>query len=216
MSTSTTIRAPRQRDAGRPLPPSPGTGGGALQAHFVVAILPRIERHARVYFRDRSADKREEAVAETVALAWRWFLRLAERGKDAGEFPSVFAAFAARAVRCGRRVCGQEKSKDVLSPSAQQRHGFCVERLPDVPTVGENPFAEALADNTQSPVPEQVCFRCDFPAWLLTRTERDRRIIADMMQGEQTSALADRHGMTAGRVSQKRREYHEDWERFCQ
>jgi hypothetical protein len=31
----------------------------------------------------------------------------------------------------GRRVCGQEKPKDVLSPRAQRQKGFAVEKLPD-------------------------------------------------------------------------------------
>jgi hypothetical protein len=209
MSSCIIVTAPRQRQAGRPLPP----GLEALQAHFL-AILPRIERHARCYFRDRGADRREDAVAETVALAWRWFVRLAERGKDARRFPSVLAMFAARAVRGGRRVCGMEAGKDVLSGLAQQRHGFRVEKLPDLSTLSANPLKEALADNTQSPVPEQVAFRLDFPAWMRTRTERDRRIIDDMMTGERTFTLADRFGISPARVSQLRREFCEDWRRF--
>jgi hypothetical protein len=46
-------------------------------------ILPRIQLHGDVYFRHRKPDRREEAVAEMIALAWRWFIRLAEQGKDA-------------------------------------------------------------------------------------------------------------------------------------
>jgi hypothetical protein len=57
-----------------------------------------------------------------VALLWHWHLRLAQRGKDVTRFPSALASFAARAVRSGRRVYGQEKDKDVLSPLAQTRH----------------------------------------------------------------------------------------------
>ena len=206
----------RQHKTGRPVPPSGGMGEGALQAHFL-SIMPQIERLARSYFRGvRCAVRREDAVAETVAICWREFLRLADRGKDAGEFPSALAKYAARGVRNGRRLCRQEASKDVLSPSAQYRRGFCVETLPEVHTSDDNPFTEALADNMQSPVPEQVAFRLDFPAWLLTRTERDRRMIPAMMIGERTETLADRFGMSSGRVSQLRSEYHADWERFCE
>ncbi len=148
MFTSTTVRAPRQRDAGRSLPPSTMTGEGALQAHFL-SILPRIERHARIYFRGvRCPGKREDAVAETIAISWQWFLRMAQRGKDAREFPSALASYAARAVKYGQRVCGQEKSKEVLSPSAQYRRGFCVGTLPDVNTSEGNPFTEAARRTT--------------------------------------------------------------------
>ena len=89
--------------------------------------MPRIERHGRVYFRGlKDADKLEEAIAEMVALSWKWFLRLVERGRDPARFPSAIAAFAARAVRSGRRLCGQERAGDVLSPLARRRRGFAV------------------------------------------------------------------------------------------
>jgi hypothetical protein len=91
-----------------------------------------------------------------VGVFWKWFLRMAQRGKDATHFPAALASYAARAVRCGRRVCGQETSKDVLSPLAQQRRYFTVGSLPQYETLRHNPFMEALADNTISPVPEQV------------------------------------------------------------
>jgi hypothetical protein len=40
-----------------------------------VAILPRIERHARISFRDiRCPGKKEDLVAETIALSWAWYL----------------------------------------------------------------------------------------------------------------------------------------------
>jgi hypothetical protein len=87
--------------------------------------------HARIFFRHITCpDTKAEKVAEAVALAYLWFVRLAERGKDATEFPSVLARYAATAVKHGRRVCGVEKAGDVLSQRAQQRHGFRVERLP--------------------------------------------------------------------------------------
>jgi hypothetical protein len=61
---------------------------------------------------------------------WRWFVRLVEQGKDPLSFPIALASYAARAVKCGRRLCGQPKGKDALSFLAQQRHGFGVEPLP--------------------------------------------------------------------------------------
>jgi len=66
-------------------------------------------------------DARENAVAETVALTWKWFVGLVQKGKHPEEFVSVLAAYAARAVKSGRRLCGQEKSKDVLSPLANRK-----------------------------------------------------------------------------------------------
>jgi hypothetical protein len=106
-----------------------------LHAAFLT-ILPRIELHGHVYFRHvRCPFKREDYIAEMVALSWKWFLRLAKRDKDATAFPSALATFAARAVRSGRRLAGQERARDVLSPVAQARHGFVVVKVPDHETL---------------------------------------------------------------------------------
>ena len=64
-------------------------------------------------------------------------------------------------------------------------------------------------------MPDQVQFRLDFPAWLRTRTQRDRRIINDMVMGQRTLDLSKKYGISPGRVSQVRREFHDDWQRFC-
>ena len=187
-----------------------------LQAAFIALILPKVLSHGRVYFRHiRCRHQQEELLAEMTGLCWKWHLRLAERGKDAARFPTALATFAARAVRSGRRACGQERGRDALSPSAQRRHGFLVSALPEVSTLSDNPLCEALADNTRTPPDEQCAFRLDFPAWRLTRAERDRRIIDELMAGERTLDVAGRHGLSPARVSQLRREFHTDWARFC-
>jgi hypothetical protein len=186
-----------------------------LHARFQ-ALLPRVERHARVFFRHlRCPDRKQDAIHETIALAWQWFVRLAEQGKDASQFPSALADFAARRVNGGRRLCGKEKANDVLSPAAQQRRGFTVSPLPDGSSLLGNVFDEALADNTVTPIPDQVIFRLDWPAWLRTRTARDRRLIGAMALSERTQALARTFGISPGRVSQLRRAFHADWELFC-
>ena len=201
---------------------------GSLQAAFLT-ILPRIERHALVYFRGlRCPHRKDDAVAETVALTWRWFVRLVERGKDPLAFPTVLAAYAARAVRCGRRLCGQGSGKDVLSPLARQRHGFAVEGLPNSVRAAhedrygvaggqrrQDAWEERLRDNTQTPVPEQVQFRLDFPAWLRTLTSRERRLVREMANNERTKDLSGRFDVSPARISQLRHELHNSWLIFC-
>jgi hypothetical protein len=191
-------------------------------------LLPRIETHARLRFRGIPCDdRREEAVANALALAWSWYVRLVRRGKDPSQFASALAVFAVKAVNAGRRVGGGESGNDVLSFLAQRRHGFSVEPLPHTTRTGHerlyaipggqrqhDAFEEVLQDNTHTPVPDQVQFRVDFPAWLATRSDRDRRLAIDLMRGEPTGEAAHRRGMTAGRVSQLRREFHADWRRF--
>jgi hypothetical protein len=95
-----------------------------LQSRFLT-IKPRIETHARIYFRGiRCFHEKADRIAETVALAWKWFKRMAKRGKDATQFPSVLATYAAKAVKSGRRIAGQLKTRDVMSERTQQRKGF--------------------------------------------------------------------------------------------
>ena len=96
----------------------------SLHASFLL-ILPRIRTHGQVYFRSLDREKREELICEMVALCWRWFVRLAENGKDASLFPSALATFAARAVRGGRRCAGHERARRALfvRPAAARLHG---------------------------------------------------------------------------------------------
>jgi hypothetical protein len=162
-----------------------------------------------------------------IGLCWKWFLAMDRRGKDARHFVSTLATYAARVVNSGHRLCGQQKSRDVLSPLAQRRHGFRVESLSaSTRTHYEDLYGvidgqrrldlveDRLHDNTVSPVPDQVAFRLDFPAWLKTRSERDRRIIANMACDERTSDLARKYRVSPGRISQLRRDDQTDWQRF--
>ena len=66
----------------------------------------------------------------------------------------------------------------------------------------------------ESPVPDQVAFRIDFPAWLATLTERDREAALQLVDGERTRDVAREIGVSKGRVSQIRRELQEGWHRF--
>ena len=195
--------------------PIPTVSHHRLQRDFL-AVLPRIVLHARISFRHlRCTHARDEAVAEVVALAWKWFARLDRRGKQPEKFVSAIAAYAARAVKSGRRLCGQERAKDVLSPLAQRRHAFAATTIHRGDVHPSDPLGDALQDNTRTPVPEQVSFRLDFPAWLATRTERDRALIGDLMAGERATDLSARHEVSQGRISQLRHAYHDDWTAFC-
>jgi hypothetical protein len=192
-------------------------------------LLPKIVTHARITFRrDRCRARKEEAIQECVSLAWKWYISLSERGKDVTQFPMVFVYLVVKAVRCGRRFCGQEKAHDVLSSQAQRRHGFTVESLPiSTRTAFEDLYAaphgqrhldafeERLQDNTQTPVPDQVQFRIDFPAWLQTLTARERRLIRAMAQNERTKDLSRRFEVSAARISQLRREFELGWTSYC-
>ena len=209
-------------------PQEPGAGAGALHAAFV-ALLPRIERHGRIYFRHvRCPHRKADAIQEMTALGWQWFLRLHQRGKDPAEFLTGFTTLLARAVNSGRRLVGMAHAKDALNPAAQRRHHFAVEVLPSSLGVSherrtasphgqelQDAYEERLRDNSTTPVLEQVQFRVDFPAWLDTLTGRERRIVRAMANNEGTLDLSRQFELSPGRISQLRREFHDDWRRFC-
>jgi hypothetical protein len=174
-----------------------------LHARFLSEVFPCVGRHALVYFRRvRCPHRLPDAVAEVVAVCWRWFLKLCQRGRDVRGFVSALAAYAARHVGSGRRLCGQERSKDAMSPLAQRRWGFTVQTLPAYETgTADNATIDALKDNTRTPPDEQAAFRCDYPAWLAQLGERNRRIARDMALGERTRDPADRCGTSQARIS---------------
>jgi len=191
-----------------------------------LGILPKIERYARRFFSGiRCLSKLQDHLAEVAALAWKWFRRLAEKGKDASKFPIVLARYACRAVKSGRQLCGQSRFKDVMHPWVQCRKGFKVESLPHSSRVSLegnvrrqrqlDEFEERLADNTVTPVPDQAAFRIDFPAWLATLTARERRLIRAMAQNERTQDLSRQFQVSPARISQLRQAFHQGWTRFC-
>jgi hypothetical protein len=197
-----------------------------LQDRFL-ELLPRIETHGRIYFRHKKGEEKAEAMQEMRALAWKWFVRETQNGKNPATFVFSFTRFLVLAINAGRGVVRMQKTKDVLSPRCQRAKGFRVESLPaSTSTSHDNLYAtvrgqhehdafeERLRDNTQTPVPEQAAFRIDWPAWMKTHSDRNRRIIDDLMAGEATFDVSQKFGICPARVSQMRREFHDSWERF--
>ena len=199
-----------------------------LHAAFL-ALVPTIKKRARIAFAYyKCANQKAEKVAEAVALAWKWFVRLHERGKDAATFPGVFAILVARAVASGRRLAGGEPLTDVMSRSAQRKHGFTIkgfssddsarsqERSSDPITQKTfDALEERLVDNRMTPIPDQAAFRIDFPQWLKTLPFRERSMVQAMMRDERTNDLGKRFGVSPGRISQVRSKLRDEWETFC-
>ena len=79
----------------------------------------------------------------------------------------------------------------------------------------ENAWKEAVIQDTRTaPVPDIVAFRCDFSQWLASLSQRDRRIAESLAIGNRTGDVAKRFDVSAGRVSQLRRELAESWRAF--
>lgn len=69
-----------------------------------LAMLPAITRHARVAFRNRRGDERDDLIQEVVANAAVAFMRLVQLGKADLAYPSVLARYGVAQVLEGRRV----------------------------------------------------------------------------------------------------------------
>jgi hypothetical protein len=171
-------------------------------------MLPRIINYARVAFRGLDPDAKEDALAEVVANCFTAYARLVELGKEDVVYPTVLALYAIRQFRDCRRVGTRANCRDAYT---RLRHGCRIERL-DAPY--EQQWKDQLTDNTRSPVPDQAAFRIDFPHWLESLTARDRDVALHLCRGDRPSEVARRHRISRARVSQLRRELHDDWRAF--
>ena len=178
-----------------------------------LAMLPRIELHARIAFRDFAGDALDEAVQETIVNALAAFVRLVERGRADLAYASVLAGFAVAQIRDGRKVGTRMNVREVLSRYAQQRKQFSVWRLDRYDTEQEQ-WIEAVVEDHRTPVADQVWFRIDFPEWLSRLASRQRRIARALAVGNSTSDVANQFGISPGRVSQIRRELYQSWRSF--
>src|SRR4051794_27306123 len=78
----------------------------------------KIEGHAHNRFSRLHGDERDEAVAETVAIAYQNYHRLFHQGRDITDsLRAGTAVFAARQAASGGRLVGQQPVRDVMSPA---------------------------------------------------------------------------------------------------
>ncbi len=176
-------------------------------------MLPAIETYANRAFWDRDREAREDAVQDVLANAAVAFARLLQLDKADLAYPQVLARFAIAQYHDGRRVGSRLRIGDVMSPYAKRKKGFRVETL-DRFDKESGEWLEAVVEDTHTPVPEQVAFRIDFPTWLKSHTKRNRKITTALSLGHGTGEVAQRFKVSAGRVSQLRREFCQSWQEF--
>jgi hypothetical protein len=184
----------------------------AWHAGFM-ALLPDIRRHVRFAFRRLQSERREEAVQEALANALVAYVRLHELGKTAVAYASPLADYAVRQVCGGRQVACPLNSYEILSPYAQRKHGFTVNRL-QRPDETEGTWKEILVEDRNCTPAELAASRLDFDAWLHRLPRHKRRIASTLAAGESTCGAAHKFKVTPGRISQVRRELAENWDAF--
>ena len=100
-----------------------------------------------------------------------------------------------------------------MSPPAQIRHNFQIGSYNTIDhETGE--WIWSAIEGRRTSIPDLAAFRIDFAHWLKTLTRRNRRIVNLLASGERTSAVAEKFGLTRGRVSQLRRKFQRWWRAF--
>jgi hypothetical protein len=182
------------------------------QTNFL-AVLTTVETHAKISFRRLRPEARAEAVAETVARAFCDYGHLARQRRLSCAYPGSLATFAVRAVRGHRKVGCRQNAKDALSPIAQKKHAFTASTLTPWKSA-EGTWREVVVESKRFSPADRAVFTLDFAEWLRQWPPRHREIINALAAGERTNAVAQRFGVTEGRVSQFRKRYQESWDQF--
>jgi hypothetical protein len=177
------------------------------------AMLPVIESRAKFAFRHLDAEAREEAIQAVVCNACDAYAELVENGKADRAYPTVLARYAVAQVKDGRRLGGHLNCKDISSEYCQQKKSLILERL-DKFNTEEQGWDEILVEDKHAGPAETAIVRIDFAAWLQFLPRRLRKVATFLANGETTTAAAKRFRVSAGRISQIRRELLSAWRRF--
>ena len=176
-------------------------------------FLPTIREQAEYAFRRVPVEAREELVQEVVAMAYRMFHRLAIKGKMKLAYPTPLAQFSIRNVRAGRRIGSPRNKHDVTTRSVPAENGFAIKPLDRFnPRTGR--WHEVLVEDRTAGPAEIAAARIDWAAWLRSMSRRQRAIASLLARGETTGAVARKYRISAGRISQLRTWFRENWEQF--
>jgi len=175
-------------------------------------MLPQIERRLRFAFRYLQPEAREDAVEDGTVHCLLSYINLVRRGIAASVTPASLSRYAALQIRNGRQTGCRMNSKEPLSRYARLKRGFKLLPL-DCGCLDDNWINDVVATGRAS-VADQVAIKLDFAAWLRSLCRRMRSITNDLAMGYSTSEVARKHHLSAGRISQLRRDLKASWHQF--
>ena len=178
-----------------------------------VSLVPAIQTHANICFRRRNPVDREEAAAEATAAACLSYRSLARQRRLGWAYVGTLADFAVRRVAQGRHVGGHQSSRDVLSPLTAKKKGVVVTTLSPW-DASENTWRDVMVESKRVSPADHAAFNLDFATWLKQWSPRQRRVINALAAGHRAVVVAEKFGVSQGRVSQWRRRYQRSWEIF--
>ena len=167
-----------------------------------VAMIPEFERMAGAKFRHLKGDDRDEAIQNSLGIAWKHWQALVKQGRGTEEELRGCLWYATRQTQVGRFPQGQGKAKCVYQAARFGR------------TELSNSL-DGLCGDTVS-VADRVAFRLDVRRFFDTLSDRQRRISEVLMSGETTFECARQFGVTPAAISQWRRRFKELFEAYCE
>jgi hypothetical protein len=179
-----------------------------------VAMIPGIRKQLRFAFRYSPAAVRKERIDDALAQAFVLFAHLVLRKRVRLAHPTALARYAAHRVRSRRPIGSRSNSRDVMSPVTQRRFGFRVISADPGCWAGHLRATELLGESRQATPAELATIRVDFASWLGRLSGRQREIALCLAVGESTGAVAQRFGVSCGRISQIRLELATCWRQF--
>ena len=162
------------------------------------------QNKARAYFADCKPEAKDEAIANSLFLTWRYLVALVRNGKaDDRLLTSVFY-FSCRQTRSGRmlRTIKHCRARDLFDHA--RVGGQVIVRGLDL---------DAYV-NRRTSVPDTVAFKVDTRAWLDSLTEEQRRRALDLAEGRTTQECAERWNVSEPAVSITRRALERSYRRF--
>jgi hypothetical protein len=139
------------------------------------------------------------------------FANLVERGREALAYASVLAMYGVKRVKVGRKAATSANVRDIGSKYCQLAKGLTLDRL-DRYDKEERTWQQVLVEDRHAGPAEVAAARIDVANWFEKLMPRDREIAKFLAAGNTTGETAARFGVSAGRISQKRREFMESWQ----
>jgi hypothetical protein len=182
--------------------------GTTWQSNFI-AMLPEIEQKLRLAFCRLAPEAREDAIEEGVVHSLLAYVRLHEQGRAEVATPSSLAWYSSRHVKRGRPAAGRMNAREPLSRYGQISNRIEVEREPGA-------WIDTMVVDKRAAVADQVAAKMDVGAWFATLAKRMKEIAKDLAFGCSTTEVAEKYGVSAGRISQIRRVLEKSWAAFQQ
>lgn len=164
-------------------------------------LMPLIVKIATLAFRDYDADRKDDAIQSVLVQSYISVKRLADKGRLDEAYASPIARFAVRSHKTGRPGGVPMNSTDVLAERCRCRGRSRINN-------------QGLATEIYDPFETDSAFKIDFEDWYRNQSARDQEIIREMFMGSTTNELAEKFGVSAGAISQRRRKYETSWKNY--